>query len=204
MTDRDTTAPCSVQKHEAILKHAIDVFAASGFHNTDVQVIADKASVGKGTVYRYFGSKEKLFWAATYSVLERLGQHLLAAIEDIEGTLETLRAAGLAYTEFFERTPQYLEVFVQNRAEFRGSVPESHKEFHESLISIFVKIIQKGVADGEIRPVDARKTITSLGSVFYGTVMFGCYVKEDYTLSELAHHTLDLFLGSLRVESPST
>ena len=201
MTIQDTTTSYSAQKYEAILTHAIETFANEGFRNADMQVVADKASVGKGTVYRYFGNKEDLFWAATYSVLERLGQHIFAATEAVEGALERLRTAGLAYAEFFEANPLYLEVFVQNRAEFRGSVPKSHKEFHENMIGIFAKIVQKGMADREIRPVDARRTIVSLGSLFYGTVMFGCYVKEDYTLSELAQHTLDIFLEGIRAES---
>lgn len=203
MNIHNATVPYSTQKYEAILKHAIETFADEGFRNADVQVVADKAAVGKGTVYRYFGNKEDLFWAATYSVLERLGRHIFAAIKPVERALETLRAAGLAYAEFFEANPPYLEVFVQNRAEFRGSVPESHKKFHEDMIGMFVKIIEKGIADGEIRPVDARRTIISLGSVFHGTVTFACYVKEHHTLSELAQHTLDIFLQGIRAEPPA-
>ena len=192
----------STDKYEAILEQAIRTFAEVGFRNADVQVIADKAGVGKGTVYRYFGNKEDLFWAACFAVLERLEKHVIAASEGPQEALPTLRRVGLAYAAFFETNPHYLDVFVQNRAEFRGDVPESHKQFQENLMRVFTDVIQRGIDEGEIRPVDPRKAITSLGSVMYGTVNFACYVKDRYTLTELAEHTLDIFLDGIRQNRP--
>jgi AcrR family transcriptional regulator len=183
-----------------VLGHAIEVFAAQGFRRADVQVIADNAAVGKGTVYRYFGSKEDLFWAATYRVLEHLRESLHKATGVAQRPLEALRAAGVAYAEFFLAHPSYLEIFVQNRAEFRGSIPDSHREFHEQMIVTFQRIVEAGIAAGEIRPVDPRKTIISLGSLFYGTVMFGCYVENDFTLVDLIKHTMESFLRGIRVD----
>jgi AcrR family transcriptional regulator len=194
------TTPYSEEKHDAILTHAIEVFADEGFRRADVQVIADRAGVGKGTVYRYFGNKEDLFWATTYSVLERLREHVFTAMEGVTGTLQTLQTAGRAYAGFFDANPQYLEIFVQNRAEFRGSAPQSHKQFHENMINVFTEILEKGIGGGEVRPVDARKTIISLASVLYGTVVFGCYVKEVDTLNQLAEQTLGIFLEGIRAK----
>ena len=190
-------------KHEAILARAIEAFAGDGFRDADVQAIAEKAGVGYGTVYRYFPTKEELFWAASYAVLERLGAHLRASICGSRGAIEALRAAGLAYAGFFEANPEYLGVFVESRAEFHGRVPASHREFHEKMVQFFVEILERGVADGEIRPLDPRSTVTSLGCVLYGAVMFGCYVEDQCELSELAERALDIFLGGIRVE-PST
>jgi len=47
-------------KRERILAAALALFAERGFHGTAVPLIADKAGVGAGTLYRYFASKEKL------------------------------------------------------------------------------------------------------------------------------------------------
>jgi hypothetical protein len=59
-------------KRATILAKAIETFAKDGFQNADVQMIAENAGVGYGTVYRYFRTKEELFWSATHVVLERL------------------------------------------------------------------------------------------------------------------------------------
>jgi TetR/AcrR family transcriptional regulator, repressor of fatR-cypB operon len=47
-------------KREAILNAALDLFAERGFHGTPVPMIAERARVGAGTLYRYFSSKEEM------------------------------------------------------------------------------------------------------------------------------------------------
>lgn len=111
-------------KRQAILDEAIRTFAEFGFRGADVQVIADGAGVGKGTVYRYFHSKEDLFWATTYEVLQRLDQHVFRAMDGAERASAKLRAAAAAYSQFFLENPRYLELFLQDLAEFRGTGPE--------------------------------------------------------------------------------
>lgn len=188
------------QKRDAILAQAIQTFAAEGFRRADVQVIADRAGVGKGTVYRYFGNKEDLFWAGTLAVATRLEEHLVALIEGVDGALEKLRAVGRAYAEFFEAHPEHLEIFVQERAEFRGSAPESHLEYHEKLIQRFGGIVEEGIAAGEIRPVDVRRTIIALGGVLYGAVVHACYAAFGETLTEMVQYAVDIFLEGIRAE----
>lgn len=188
----------SPRKRRAILDQAIATFAEEGFRHADVQVIADRAGVGKGTVYRYFGHKEDLFWASTFAVANRLEEHLLAAMEGIEGAIAKLRALSRAYAEFFESNPQYLEIFVQERAEFRGSAPESHIEYHKKLIDRFAAVIEEGIQIGELRQVDVRRTIIALGDLLYGAVVHACYSIVDETLTEVALYAVDLFLEGIR------
>lgn len=48
------------EKHDSILKAALELFAERGFHGTAVPLVAERAGVGAGTIYRYFESKEAL------------------------------------------------------------------------------------------------------------------------------------------------
>jgi len=47
-------------KRDAILRAALELFAARGFYGTAVPSIAETAGVATGTIYRYFPSKEAL------------------------------------------------------------------------------------------------------------------------------------------------
>lgn len=47
-------------KREAILAAALSLFAERGFHGTAVPEIAERASVGAGTIYRHFENKEAI------------------------------------------------------------------------------------------------------------------------------------------------
>lgn len=48
------------EKRDAILDAALTLFVERGFYGTAVPLVADKANVGAGTIYRYFPSKEAL------------------------------------------------------------------------------------------------------------------------------------------------
>ena len=50
----------AADKREAILAAALDLFAERTFEGTAVPLIAEKAGVAAGTIYRYFDSKEAL------------------------------------------------------------------------------------------------------------------------------------------------
>jgi AcrR family transcriptional regulator len=191
------TVKHDLAKQEAILRVSVQVFAREGFRGTDVQEIADRAGVGKGTVYRYFGDKQALFWATAYWVLEQLQLQLRCAIAPAHGAVNKLRASCRAYAEFFVENPDYLEIFVLDRAEFRGRAPEQHRELHEQMIHEFSEIIREGMATGELRPGDPRKIVWTLGSSLYGCVVFAAFSKEEPSIIELADHATEIFLRGI-------
>ena len=186
-------------KRQAILEQAIRTFAELGFRGTDVQVIADRAGVGKGTIYRYFRSKQDLFWATTYEVLQRMERHMFEAIERVEDAREKLRAAAVAYSQFFLANPEYLQLFLQDLAEFRGSGPESHREHHEKLIGRMGEILQQGIDAGRLRPVDLRQTTIGLGSLLFGATILGSHLNS-VPVAEMTEYAVDIFLRGIAAE----
>ncbi len=52
--------PSEEVKAEAILRAALELFVERGFHGTPVPLVAERAGVGAGTIYRSFESKEAL------------------------------------------------------------------------------------------------------------------------------------------------
>ncbi len=56
----DTESLNATDKRDRILDAALSAFAERGFHGTPVPMIAERAKVGAGTIYRYFESKEAL------------------------------------------------------------------------------------------------------------------------------------------------
>lgn len=64
-------------KREAILDAALELFAERGFHGTAVPLIAERAKVGAGTLYRYFESKEAIVNELFRQEKQKLGRALL-------------------------------------------------------------------------------------------------------------------------------
>ncbi|MDO9026766.1 MAG: helix-turn-helix domain-containing protein, partial [bacterium] len=63
-------------KRQEILKAAATVFAKRGFQKTLMDDIAGQAGIGKGTIYRYFSSKDDLY----FSILDQAVEDLLACL----------------------------------------------------------------------------------------------------------------------------
>jgi AcrR family transcriptional regulator len=187
-------------KRDVILQEAIHVFSEFGFRGTDVQAIADQAGVGKGTVYRHFGNKEDLFWATTMEVSQRLRRTILQAADGQSTYHGKIREAAIAYGRFFDENPECVEVFVQDRAEFRGVGPESHRQFHEELIQQFVEMTEQGVAEGEFHAVDATRLVHAIGGLCFGTIVHDCYKWDDSPMADRIRYAVDILLNGIRIE----
>ena len=195
-----TTVRADATKRISILQSAVQVFSSEGFRGADVQVIADRAGVGKGTVYRYFGDKQELFWETVYWVLDKLHHHLEDAVSVHDRPLDQLMAACVAYGEFFESNPDCLEIFVLDRAEFRGRAPERRQQRHEEMIQRFTEIIERGMQDGDIAPLDARMTVLLLGSILHGAAVCAAFPKVKCSVAEMTAYAGENFVRGIRAE----
>src|SRR5437773_9545103 len=97
------------RRQDQILTAAVSLFAEHGFSDTDTQVLADKLRVGKGTLYRYFPSKEALFLAAVDRVMHKLSARVDASIAGTEDPLDQIARGVRAYPEFLAEHPESVE-----------------------------------------------------------------------------------------------
>jgi AcrR family transcriptional regulator len=65
------------KKRREIAAAAMSVFAERGFEATSVREVAEKAGIGKGTIYEYFSSKEEIIAASVQMWMESM-------IEEVE------------------------------------------------------------------------------------------------------------------------
>ena len=100
-------------RHEQILDAAAKLFAKHGYAETDTQLLADELGVGKGTLYRYFPSKESLFLAAADRVTRRMRHEIDASIDGIADPLDQIEIAIRAYLIFCAEHPEFIELLIQ-------------------------------------------------------------------------------------------
>lgn len=184
-------------KEEAILHAARLLFAEKGFGPCDVQDVADAAGVGKGTVYRYYESKETLFRAVADSGMRRLEEHINASMDPERAPDDLVRRLGFAYAEFFQSNPETVEILIQERAEFRGSIPDTHLFYRARNRGKFESILRRGIAEGVFRSVNVRMATTAFANVLYGTVVCGVMEGDTRRIGATAKHAVDIFLQGL-------
>src|SRR5260221_9053269 len=103
------------RRREEILDAAALLFAERGYPNTDVDSVAEKLGVGKGTVDRYFPSKRDLFLAAVARGRNRLDDRIHAGVERASDPPEKIERAVYTYLAHFDEHPELVELFSQER-----------------------------------------------------------------------------------------
>ena len=103
-------------KHDEILAAASRVFAARQYHEVLCDEIAAEAGIGKGTIYRYFRTKEDLYFATILHGYEAINESLATAISTEstpERRLEKIAREILGY--FWDRRYFYALLYLNEQ-----------------------------------------------------------------------------------------
>lgn len=82
-----------------ILETGIDEFAENGLNRANINVIAKKAGVSVGVIYKYYGDKDSFFLVCVHHSLELLDKVLRDAVADETDILACIRHVVYALLE---------------------------------------------------------------------------------------------------------
>jgi AcrR family transcriptional regulator len=196
-----------------ILKAAKEIFFRDGFADTNLDEVASRAEVGKGTLYRHFESKAELYVA----VLSVGG----AAFEDAmreaaaQGTtaLERLHSIGRFYRRYWSEHPEYFFIFsVLHFQEFIGQLSPALlaevRGIWERPLRRLEQVIADGVRSGELRRCDPwvmANVIWRTGNAAVAALVAPRRTRViDCSAEALYDSTLDVLLWGLDARAAST
>jgi AcrR family transcriptional regulator len=185
------------RRREEILERAARIFAEHGYPRTDVQWIAQAIGVSKGTVYRYFPTKQELFLAAVDRGVARLHEHIERARRGIEEPFGVIRGAVFAYLQFFKKNPELVELLIQERAEFKGKRKSSYFEHRDARRGPWREMVRGLIAQGRIRRMPVERVIDVLGDVLYGTMFTNHFAGRDKPFEAQAQDILDVVFNGI-------
>ena len=141
-----TGRPRSEEAHKAILDATLDLLVEVGFSAMTVEGVANRAGVGKATIYRRWPSKLPL-------VVEAFGQ--LPGFEEVDtGSLaEDLKKMLRAYLQAFNASP--LSAVLPSLAGERAHNPELSELFEpvsKGRRQPLVRAFERAVDRGEVAP----------------------------------------------------
>ncbi len=94
-----------------ILEAALQIFSEKGFSDCNIQDIADRARLGKATLYYYFPNKETLFRRLVKEETQRFYRLAAERIPEEASPIEAVRALLFFYIEYFRANPRLLHLF---------------------------------------------------------------------------------------------
>lgn len=189
------------RRREEILDSAATLFAEWGYQQTEMQRVADALHIGKGTIYRYFSSKQDLFLAAVDRGMRRLRAQVDASSEGVSDPLQRVRRAVAAYLGFFREHLEYAELLVQERAVFRDRKKSTYFEHRDADAGPWPDLFRGLIEAGRVRDVPVERIIGVLSDLVYGTMFSNYFAGSSKPHEEQARDILDIvFHGILSDE----
>ncbi|HEX2456708.1 MAG TPA: TetR/AcrR family transcriptional regulator C-terminal domain-containing protein [Vicinamibacterales bacterium] len=195
---RPLARPDKVDKRDAILRAAIDTFAARGFFNAQVADVARAAGVAAGTVYLYFRSKDDLL----VSIFERSMKEAIAAgrqsVEARDNPIDRLREIARLHLGRLGRDRNLAVVF---QVELRQST-KFMERFSATQLREYLGIIRDVIADGQAAGAFRPQINPTLAAkLFFGALdeMATNWIlsRRKYSLVHEADAIVNLFVGGI-------
>jgi AcrR family transcriptional regulator len=107
----------AADRRAAILDAALDEFARSGFHETSLEAVAERAGISKALIYEHFASKRELHGALLETYVHELLGRVMAATQAAAPGEQRLRAGADAFLRFVEERREAWRMLVRNPEE---------------------------------------------------------------------------------------
>jgi AcrR family transcriptional regulator len=189
------------RRQEEILDAAATFFAARGYSEANIQELADLLQVGKGTVYRYFPTKETLFLATVDRMMQQLTDAIDAGIDAVEDPVEQLVGAVKAYLRFFAQHPEATELLIQERAQFKDRKKPTYFAYREANTKRRQPRLRSWIAGGRLRDIPVDRISDVIGDLLYGTMFTNYFTGRHRSPDEQAEDLLDIALYGILSES---
>ena len=155
-------------KREAILDAALELFVERGFYGTAVPEIADRASVGAGTIYRYFDSKEALVNAIYRQQKMMFAQVALGDFPATAPTREQFRTLWMRMAQFATAHPKAF-VFMELHHHQRYLDAEN-VALEQRMLDLFGNVVVQAQARGDLKQGPPRLLMGIVMGAFVGVI----------------------------------
>jgi TetR/AcrR family fatty acid metabolism transcriptional regulator len=189
-------------KRDAILRAAIETFAARGFFAAQVADVARAAGVAAGTVYLYFRGKDDLLISIFDRAMKAAIAEGRASVAAETDPVEQLRAIARVHLDRLGRDRSLAVVF---QVELRQST-KFMERFSTTHLREYLGIIRDAIAEGQrlgVFRIEINPTLAA--KLFFGALdeMATNWIlsRRKYSLASEVDAILDLLVGGLAERS---
>lgn len=172
-------------KNRQIIDVAIDMFSERGFHQTTMQDIAETAGVGKGTIYRFFESKEDLISSLVEFAIEDITREIQSAIEKLSHPVEKLRSIIAVEVDYYDQHRNLAKFLVREVLGYRNKFEDHIKKIHSTRAAIVERVIQEGMDEHHLKRVNPATLAASLEGMVLASVIFWFMFSDSFPTQEI-------------------
>ncbi|HTO71577.1 MAG TPA: TetR/AcrR family transcriptional regulator [Myxococcota bacterium] len=153
----------SERSRKRILDSARAVFFDSGFERANLDEVARRAGLAKGTIYRHFDSKAELYVEVLVQNADAFLERMRRVVDPRASAAEQIRRLARFYFDHYTTQLEYFRIFwaIDNQrliGELPPNLVADVTEVWKRALQLLADVIQRGVAAGEFAPCDAWLT----------------------------------------------
>ncbi len=189
-------------RRRAILRAAVSVFAAKGYHGCRIADVAREAGVAYGLVYHYFQNKEELLHSVFSEGWRRFADSLRKLAEADAPIRQQVEAIVDYALEAYRHDPRSMRVLILEVARSPAFRDTAKRSAFEEAIRLTADLIQRAGDRGELRPgVDpflAACVLFGSVEILLTTLVLG-YLDERRgdDIEKAKHAAVEIFCGGV-------
>lgn len=136
---------------QQIIRAAAEEFARIGFDQTRMEAIAERAAIGKGTVYLYFSSKETLFIEMLEEIAHQQLAELRRSLENRAGLPAQLEALVSTFNRLVREEPEAFQIFTSSLFGVNRRFQQEAARQRRQFLKLIEDLLEQAQARGEIQ-----------------------------------------------------
>ena len=209
-----TARAVPARRSQSTRRHIIDaaraVFFEAGFERANLDEVARRAGIAKGTIYRYFASKAELYVEVLVSTADLFDERMKRALDPSLGASDQIRQLARFSFEHYTKQSEYFRIFwaIENQG-LIGDLPaelvRTVTELWKRSLGHVAGVIERGIRTGEFAPCDAWE-VANIFWVATNAVIQTAEVEArrelwDRDMRSVFEHTLELLLRGMQAGS---
>jgi AcrR family transcriptional regulator len=181
----------SIEVRQRLEKTVMEVFSTSDFHRASIRMIAERAGVSFTTIYKHYGSKERLLFTFVNIWMGKLTDRIEDHLHGIEDLKEKLRKVFWLHLDYYERNEGLGRILFMTLPMKTWMADETFDQ--KKRTTLIIDVLKQGQQTGIINPNLRAGTLLDfmLGFIqrsFFMWIMRGkqgCLAEEANSLFEM-------------------
>jgi AcrR family transcriptional regulator len=136
--------------HRRLEKAVMEVFSKSDFHKASIRDIAKMAGVSFTTIYKHYGSKERLVFAFVDAWMGKLTDRIVDHLQGIEDLKEKLRKVFWLQLDYYERHQGLGRIVFMTLPMKTWMADETFPQ--KKMMDLLITVLQDGQKKGVLNP----------------------------------------------------
>jgi AcrR family transcriptional regulator len=187
----------AVETYEKILAAAKQLFVKQGYTATSMRQIAEKANIGKATIYHHFPDKEAVVMALLDQNTSRMNE-VLEQVRIETAPRQRIQIAVQSSINFLYEYADIMQIVRREVPGVRDQTKNGFSHFFKEYMTLIAEAIQKGVEQGIFRSIDPTDAAHVLMTMIQGTFATAYLTSDRSIMADHASSTLlDVYFNGL-------